>query len=102
MKDTPSKNVVVHGVAVVDTVADAVAVATCFFSSTSAAAVVVIVTVCRSIAHPVWHDGQAPVEVTVGVVGQHGSLGGTLSVVIESMMHSGIGPQVKVGHAILN
>jgi hypothetical protein len=83
---------VVHGVAV----------ATCFFSRLPAIAVVVTTTVVRSIAHPVWHVAQGPGVVIVGVVGQHGSLGGTKSVVVSRMMHSGIGPQVDVGQAIIN
>lgn len=68
---------------------------------TRVASVVVTVTVFQAVAHPIWHVPQGPCEVVVDVVGQHGSLGGTKSVVVSSWMQSGANGQAYSGQTVV-
>ena len=65
------------------------------------AAVVVTVTVFQVVSHPIWHVPQDPCEVVVVVVGQHGSLGGTKTVVVSSRMQSGANGQAYSGQTVV-
>lgn len=52
-------------------------------------------TVTKSIPHPLWHVGQVPATVTVGVTLQ--CRGGHGAVVVSRMMQSGWGPHLSKG-----
>jgi hypothetical protein len=54
--------------------------------------VVVTVATTTSVLHPVWHVEHGPKIVLVGVVSQHGSLGGTKEVVVDMTIQSGAAP----------
>lgn len=61
----------------------------------------VTVVVLRSIPQSLWHVGQGPSVVIVVVVGQDASLGGTKSVVVDTSLHCGMGPHLRVGQSVL-
>jgi hypothetical protein len=48
-------------------------------------------------SHPVGQVGQGASTIDVGVVGQHASLGGTMTVSVDKRAHAGTAPQERRG-----
>lgn len=65
-------------------------------------AVVVTNTVEVEVAHPAWQVSHGPSIVFVGVLGQHGSAGGTYAVAVSKVRHSTCGGHAaRSGHSAL-